>query len=679
MPRAGTLVREGKVIPPKMKDTKEISIYGDKVPQKMKDPPPSVPNPNELHLEHEQEQELMKTLWGEYQRSLGARTVWMERQVRWHKKRFGIRPKKVFPWPGSSNLHLPLVDKSIRKLKPSFVGSLTNPVPIASFHDPNGKTMGEEPYLEQEFHSLVMDRMDSFEQFVVSADMTLEKGFCIAKVFYDYVTNPTQEVLKLADLPQEVSAVAQDGNIDALYQWLDSKGVPEADQPENADRILKALIEVKETVELKWHDVEYDAPRLVIRSPEEIVVPPDTKDIADARMVFDTYSLTGYDLKRAVAKGFFRKHVVKALLEKGGQMAQTGSTNPNGMPGAGSADDTQQYVNAHQSKTGIDPWLGSSYVFKMIESHTLVDVDDNGNDLRVVVIMAEDYPDEPLAVFASKKRKTCFRTIYFDKVNMEHFDHRGVSQMLDALQTALTVQHNLEIDRQTISTALGFKYVPGKVNPSQIRYIPGQGIAVNDLRNFEFITPPHMDGSFENQKAQLRALAEEYIGNIDFGLTKPGGQDSRTAAEVNRIAQDKQITLSLDIQIFLHCWGRVFEMIWEEWNDHGPRQFYASMIGRPPLNIDREGKIRGRMRIKPNGSLWNSNPLVELQKAKERLAEMAGNPYIRQMPLYEDRLMREDPRLVQRLLASPEEVQQNMQQLAMAAAQGGEKKKRVAA
>lgn len=653
-----------KIQMPSMTAEPVLTPFGDDVPAPIKDVPASVPQPDELGLSLEQEQQLMNSLKQEYQLALAARTTWVDRQTRWHKKRYGIRPKKTFPWPGSSNLHLPLIDKNIRKLKPSFVGSLTNVVPIASFHDPRGETMGEEPKYEQEFHWLVMCRMDSYENFCISADMVLEKGFCIAKVFYDYQTMPMTEKLKLADLPQEVTLAAQQMNSDPVYEWMSKKGIPQADQPKVGDKIMEALLAFKDEVEIQWNSVEYDAPRLIIRDPKSVVVPVDTKEIEDARIIFDTYPLSGHDLKRGVLRGGFRKHVVEQLLMKNASQTATSQPTPvNGVPGAQMAEDQSVYAAAHQAKTGIDPYTGVTDIYRMIEGHTIVDVKQNGKDIRLVMLWAEDWPEEPIAVYVYDKKKAPFRKIYFDKVNLEHYDHRGVPQMLDALQTALTVQHNNEIDRQTVSTSMAFKYVPGKVNPSQIRYIPGQGIAVSDMANFDFIAPPQMDGSFENQKASLRAWAEEYIGNIDFGLAQPGtsGRDARSATEVAKISQEKQMTMSLDIKIFLNCWRKVFEMIWEEWVDHGPRDFVASMQGHPPLKVDRTGQVMGEMQITPNGSLWNSNPMLELQKAQARLQQYAGNPYIKQYQLYEDALMRDDPRLVRRLLKPEAQVQQEMQ------------------
>ena len=52
---------------------------------------------------------------------------------RWYKKRMGMRAQKSFPWPGCANVHLPLVDKTIKKMVPLYTSLIDMPGKVGIF------------------------------------------------------------------------------------------------------------------------------------------------------------------------------------------------------------------------------------------------------------------------------------------------------------------------------------------------------------------------------------------------------------------------------------------------------------------------------------------------------------------------------------------------------------------
>mgnify|MGYP001585294567 CR=1 FL=1 len=112
-----------------------------------------------------------------------------------------------------------------------------------------------------------------------------------------------------------------------------------------------------------------------------------------------------------------------------------------------------------------------------------------------------------------------------------------------------------------------------------------------------------------------------------------------------------------------------FELIWEEWVEHGPREAVAQQRGMPFVPI--QAGPQSAYTIEPNGTLWNLSPVVELQKAEARLIRFAGDPRVDQRVLYEEYFRRDDVRLAQRVLLPEEQVQQNLQRAAQAQAQTG--------
>jgi hypothetical protein len=60
--------------------------------------------------------ELITEVQGQIDEILATRQQWQERQIHHYKNLNGIRPKKTFPWPGCSNLSVPVQHNHLRKL-----------------------------------------------------------------------------------------------------------------------------------------------------------------------------------------------------------------------------------------------------------------------------------------------------------------------------------------------------------------------------------------------------------------------------------------------------------------------------------------------------------------------------------------------------------------------------------
>ena len=616
--------------------------------------PPSVETTTTL--DGDEERTLMADLEHELQKALSARTTWMSRQTRFFKKRFGIYPKKLFPWPGSASYHLPLIEKSIRKFKPTFVSLLADVVPTASFMSLSPELMAAEPFVEREFHWLLWQRMDIFESVLTATDYMLARGFCVGKVFYERRTSTRTDRWTGEELPIDVVLSVNTGDETPIRQWAAMIGIPPDAIEDVTAQVFDQLRDAKQTITVTYQVVEYDAPRLVIRKPEDVVVPSDTTTLQDARFIFDLSLKSGKDLRQWAKEGWYRKDVVEALLEHGGTSAGETTLDPT----------SSDLRSTEETKTGLDLWQSAEDLYRIVEAYCFFDVNGDGEDERVVLVYAPDYMQEPLAVYLYQRSRWPFQKIFFEQIGPSHVDHRGHAELLDPLQTVLKAQHDQKIDRQTITTALSFKYVPGGMHPGNVKYIPGQGIAVRSMAEFEFITPPNTDFAFDKEMLMMKAWAEETVGNPDYGLAGPlssAGSEARTAREIQAIAQEKQQILSLDAKVYLHCWQKLFEMIWEEWVDYGPRQFVVRLMGEPPIPVDRTGMVMGEFQITPTGNLWNSNPQANLQKAMGRLQLFLGNPFVNQYALLQDAFLRDDPRLVSRLLIPPEQAQHVQKQM----------------
>lgn len=615
----------------------------------------------------------VKKLQTQFEEAKRSRITWEQYQARWYRKRYGIRPKKTFPWPNCANFHLPLADKNIRKVKPAFVGSVQNVTPVSTFYALSAANRTAEAMIEKEFHWLWHQRMRMFPHVAVAADLALQQGFCIAKTVYDVTYRTIQSRLDRKDIPEEAIAkwlTTLDPQEWSLYLQEKLGFDPEdEDHQQMIQESFQEILDGAEEVRLEYEVKEYDAPRVTIRDPRDIVVPPATGELEQAEVIFDVSFVTERELKDGARSGKYDRGAVREVIKKGPLSRQTVSAadavfTDGGTGGSESDSDVEK-------KTGVNlQWSNDeSEGYVRIEAYHWDEV--KGKPTRQLTVWIVGAPEFPLADESWDEAEWPFTKLFFELARYDHYAPRGVPDMTDSLGTSLVVQHNQMIDRQTLATALSYLYEPGAVQPNAMRFIPGQGIPVAQGRRFEFLTPPQMDQSFDKNQMILKSWAEELIGNPDFGMSGPLNMtrgEARSATEIQSIMQEKQMTQSLDIQVWLDGWRGVMRKAWKLWVEHGPREFTAR-FGRERIKVNRTGEVLGEFDLEPNGNLWNLNPLVRLQKAESRMNRFAGDPRVNQEILYQDYFREDDERLLPDILNDDETTQKIQQQQAMIQAQ----------
>src|SRR2546425_190649 len=82
--------------------------------------------------EQDLEQQIALRLFADVQFAQFDRTQWENRTAKWFRQRFGLRDEKTFPWPKSSNIHLPLTDSQCRNILAKLHRLVFGSVPLAS-------------------------------------------------------------------------------------------------------------------------------------------------------------------------------------------------------------------------------------------------------------------------------------------------------------------------------------------------------------------------------------------------------------------------------------------------------------------------------------------------------------------------------------------------------------------
>jgi len=251
-----------------------------------------------------------------------------------------------------------------------------------------------------------------------------------------------------------------------------------------------------------------------------------------------------------------------------------------------------------------------------------------------------------------------------------------VPEILSDLEEEITFQHRAKLNRAMIETAPSFLYRPTSgINPSMFTWAPGQFYpvkdVVNDVRALE--VPPGQ--AFEEREEQiLRTWAEDRLGGADFGISNDLSSltEPRTATEIRGIEQRGRAALSMRGALFQMSMQDVYREFFDMWHQYGPQEVWVRMTGTEPLKVTRE-ELQGQFMFQPTGTIGESDPVLDAQKALGRLQILMQLQQAGAMePQFElnmgeavaDWLEKDDIRLSRRVLRrrSEEEVQQIQQQ-----------------
>jgi|SRR5215475_305068 len=116
---------------------------------------------------------------------LEDRQSWESRQVLWHKMRGQGVGRANRPWPGAANVHVPVADTIIGKLKPYYVVWIFGPELLASFYSLEEQGDSYTDSVAQWFDYKVRENSNFSEAAVCAIDSCLQNGMGILKPYWD--------------------------------------------------------------------------------------------------------------------------------------------------------------------------------------------------------------------------------------------------------------------------------------------------------------------------------------------------------------------------------------------------------------------------------------------------------------------------------------------------------------
>ena len=573
---------------------------------------------------------------------------------RLNRLRFGVRAKKVHPWPGSANYSIPLIDTDIARIKPSYINLVYQADPMATFEPFGAEDIDPARKREQLFDWRMRHRVNFFKPLNYGVDQVLgSEGQTVFRIIWKYSSRNFSETLDLSDFDEQTLAALYDPRVtdDMIEKIIQEEFRVDLSFDENVEEIKKAVQSFRDgetEFDMTFLESDNDQAEVIPCSiKDDLVVPMDTKEINDARFIDYKFWRTKNDLKIAIADDKYD-----------------------------SFDDKD-----------IDSWSNSSSSYKnnnyvsedlilIHETCCWYDINDDGIKERCITTWPDASPESILRFIELpyEHGEWPYKQIKRELTEDGFYSTRGIPSLDEDFQVGISTAINQAIDNGTLLNAPERVYKKGALsNPKNKRFVPGEAVEVNgDISQYQIRQSVNGSQPGLFQQAQfLKSFSDNRHGNVTSGfggqsdLPGMGERGNKTAKEVEAITSQQSQSLSLDLQVFNQQLAGVYYQIDALYNQFGPEEEEVLITNQEPVKISRR-EIQGKFNITPNGRVDSSSPQQRLQRMMFAFNMGFDNPFVRQKDLVQQLYKTFDSRLAQLLLKSNEELQQEQQQALMA-------------
>lgn len=589
------------------------------------------------------------------------RQEWENRMDSYTRKRYGLRSKKNFPWPGSANFILPQIDSDINRLKPAYVNLAMGVSPIVTFEPFGPEDIEPARKRETLFDWRMRNEVKFFKDYCLSVDYMLDKGFTLFKTGWRFETRTYTKVIDLKDIPQQIleALYMPEVNDEMLGAIFAEELKPDMTLEENVEAIKKAVSEFrrgKSRFEMEFTEKAVNRAEVKSLNPrEDVVFPVGTCDIQDALFIDHKFWVTKDYIKKCIKSGKYEKHDdddIDCWTSK----SYDGS-------------DSEQLKFA---RDGVRKENSQSDLVLLHEISTWYDTNGDGIEERVIITFPDADPDCVLRFIENPYDHGMFPYVVVRREfnDAEIMSSRGIPALDDDFQTGISTLFNQDIDAGTITTTPTVVARKNSVkNLRNLRYVPGQVVETeNGTADYTVVQNTNLGQANRfNNMQYLKAWSNDRIGNIQAAISQinntpgAGPQGSKTAREVGAIEGAASQQNSMDLLVFQSQMVDLYYQIDSLYYQFGDDEESIAITGQPAQRITRK-ETQGRFNIVPNGRLDNSNPQLRAQKSLNRFQLFNGDPFVRQDQLRKQYLDDDDLRLSQILMKTPQEMQADAQQ-----------------
>lgn len=633
-----------------------------------------------------------------------ARQEWVE----WHdyleRRRFCQEFRNPsWPWPGSSDIVMPLIDKTLKKATPRFFQTILGSRPIealATRADDQKNSHNVEMLLGYFLHS---QKTRARQQIAYHIDDFNQHGWAPLKSTYVYRRRLQPIHLRRDLLPGQLKrlmpvkdeAEAEMISLQAQQMGAQMAVLTTKEFKEREDSIRQMIADAydldlsqamerksvgkifdwflsggKESMSVMGSATECNMPGAVAVSPYDCIFPQNTTDIQDAERIAHRMRIGRSHALRLARDNDWDMGALTEILKTSDKAWQADrSSNEHRV------DEIQQ--QSERSRHHLNT-IADHHELVFYEVYGWMSEEEFGQQKRISYIVHEDHLDKPVKIRVWNRASGRFpwHITKLESTSRRIMGSRGLPEQLNDIDAEVTLNHRNKQNRAQILTSPSFAYRPGSgFNPESVRWVPGGFYPT--ARPGQDVMPlpvPPMDSYEDREESILRTWAEEYAGAADFGLANPLSNltEARTAKEISAITQSAAMTSLVAGSDF----GQTLEEIADEWMDmfhaFGPEEIWVSKANSQPIRLMKKD-LTGDFAFSMAATITSGGPEARAARSLQRLSTILSGQLAQQMGIkYEldvgeairDWLETDDPRFAFRVLRerTPQEIQQIQQQ-----------------
>jgi hypothetical protein len=502
--------------------------------------------------------EFIKSLAQKVRQDDDDRQVWKDKQVVAYNLRLGLRRKTNRPYPGASEVPIPITDKFITKLKSMFVSvaTLMKKQIVVTLDDgevatPETKLSAER--IERALNNLIHKRDFGWAKKVtLFVDYFLENGHAVFKIIEKFFSKTINRSINIEDnySAEDIKLLKslKKADLRMILAQREEMDLNDEDDVKQIDKAIEQFKSGKKVLTFVKKEI-YSEPTVIPERGLRIIVPSSGTETQRLPRICHDMWMTYQELREKANKGIYDKKVVDELdPESGTNDDDLTNTSWAVSEGVSTLDTRSELFNVRECQTY---YKNEKWVFTWIEqagNNHGKDADAT-KDIRVLQEMKLPYAH---GLWTYVKHD-------YEMKNTRWYSSRGVPEKIRGLHQTIEKMYNARLIRDELNNAPMWR-VSKQLGMAgdEIRMRPGQVVEAEsgeiEMLNKGITT----DVSSERLEQQAKTYAEEYLSITDFSNRSAVNQGAaRTATELQLINQASTRQVNMDISLFLDTLSEV--------------------------------------------------------------------------------------------------------------------------
>jgi hypothetical protein len=558
--------------------------------------------------------EFIKKLAQKVRQDDDDRQVWKDKQVVAYNARLGLRRRTNRPYPGASEVPIPITDKFITKLKSMFVSvaTLMKKQIVVTLDDgevatPETKLSAER--IERALNNLIRKRDFSWAKKVtLFVDYFLENGHAIFKIIEKFFSKTINRTINIKDnySAEDIKLLKslKKADLRMILAQREEMDLNDEDDVKQIDKAIEQFKSGKNVLTFSKKEI-YSEPTVIPERGLRIIVPSSGTETQRLPRICHDMWMTYQELRDKADKGIYDKKVVDELDPESGT-ADENLTNTSWAisEGVSTLDTHAELFNVRECQTF---YKNEKWVFTWIEqaSNNKGKDSEATKDIRVLQEMKLPYSH---GLWTYVKHD-------YEMKNTRWYSSRGVPEKIRGLHQTIEKMYNARLIRDEYNNAPMWR-VSKQLGMAgdEIRMRPGQVVEAEageiEMLNKGITT----DVSSERLEQQAKAYAEEYLSITDFSNRSAVNQGSaRTATEMQLINQSSTRQVNMDIALFLDTLSEVAQHMYLILKQSVDRPMKVGGVALRPEDF------LVKVIVSWSGSLDATDPQMQMQKAVQRM------------------------------------------------------------